>query len=402
MKKIISVLLAMLMLLSLCACGQNLSQTPDTPASGIYYDITGVHPQEIVLSVEGNEVPMELLCYWATYHADSLYGNLLMGYTMGGLYEECFDAESGNLLSKAVPEELGGMTLGEYVTGQTLSTVKLYAAVENLCEELGVDLTEEQSAEMDSAITNAIENLGGEEAFQEMLKEMGVSQDSYLHLIRGGYQFNNLVALVTQEGSALYLEDADCELYRVYADHILLSTADPLTGEAYSQEKQMEQLGRARELLGKLDGLEGEELISTFTELANEHSEDGGRINNNGYVFGTGEMVAEFESAAFSLQPGELSGIVESSYGYHIILRKDIKPMLEADPTLKATIAEEHLPSLVQLYLDEAEITTSNKIKDFDAIEFYNDYLEATGAHASEDIIGDTAANQTTTDSTSK
>lgn len=396
MKKIISVFLAVLMLVSLCACSQ--SQTPDTPASGIYYDITKVHPQETVLSIDGNEVPMELFCYWAIYHADSLYSNLLMGYTMGGMYEECFDEETGNLVGDAAPAELAGMTLGEYVNAQTLSTVQLYAAVENMCKDLGIAMTEEEDADMAAASAAAIENLGGEEAFQQVLEEMGVTRESYERLTRGGYLFNKLASLVTQEGSALYLEDADCEQYRVYADHILLSTVDPLTGEAYGQEKQLEQLGKARELLGKLDGVEGQELIELFTQLADEHSEDGGRITNDGYVFGSGEMVQEFEDAAFSLKPGAVSGIVESSYGYHIILRKDLQPMLEQDPSLKEAIAQEHLPYLIQLRLNESDIDISSKIKNFDCVDFYNEYLEVTEAHAAEDIIGDSAANQTTTE----
>lgn len=400
MKKIISVFLAVLMLVTVCACSQN--QTPDTPASGIYYEITNIHPQQTVLTVDGNEVPMELFCYWASYHSDSLYSNLLMGYTMGALYEDCFDEETGNLLSDASPEELGGMTLGEYVNAQTISTIQLYAAVENMCQELGVSLTEEQTAEMEAAAAASIEKLGGEEAFQQMLAEMGISRESYDRLTRDGYLFNNLVALVTQEGSPLYLDDADCEQYRVYADHILLATVDPLTGEAYSEEKQLEQLGRARELLGKLEAVAGEERIQLFTELAEEYGEDGGRITNTGYVFGTGEMVQEFEDAAFALKAGEVSGIVESSYGYHIILRKELQPMLEADPTLKEAIAQEHLPALVQLELNDAEIDISSKIKNFDCIDFYNEYLEVTEAHATEDIIGESAANQSSTDTKSE
>ena len=43
----------------------------------------------------------------------------------------------------------------------------------------------------------------------------------------------------------------------------------------------------------------------------------------DGYVFSAGKMVEAFESATRSLEPGQLSGIVESEFGYHIILRLD-------------------------------------------------------------------------------
>lgn len=401
MKKIISAVLAALLLVSMCACSQTQDQTPDTPASGIYYDITGVHPQQTILTVDGNTVPMDLFCYWSIYHADSLYSSLLMGYTMGGMYEECFDAESGNLVPEATPEELGGMTLGEYINGQVLSTVELYAAVENMCQEYSITMSEEQIAEMDAATAAAIENMGGEEAFQQAMAEMGISLESYERLTRDGYLFNNLVALVTQEGSPLYMVEEDYEQYRVYADHILLSTSDSITGEAYSEEKQLEQLGKARELLAQLEAVEGEERIALFTELAEQYGEDNGRITNTGYVFGTGEMVQAFEDAAFSLKAGELSGIVESPYGYHIILRKELQPMLENDPDLKTEIAQEHLPHVVQAYLDSTEVDISDTVKSFDCIGFYNEYLDVTEAHASEDVISGSTADQSTADQSS-
>lgn len=287
------------------------------------------------------------------------------------------------------------MTLGEYINAQVLSTMELYAAVENMCQEYDITMSEEQVAEMEATTAAAIEEMGGEEAFQQMLENMGISRESYDRLNRTGYLFNNLVALVTQEDSPLYLDPADYGEYRVYADHILLATMDTLTGEAYDEEKQLEQLGKARELLAQLEAVEGEERIELFTQLAEEYGEDNGRITNTGYVFGTGEMVQEFEDAAFALQPGELSGIVESTYGYHIILRKDLQSMLTDE--LVEEIAQEHLPHVVQVYLDNADIDVSSTIEDFSCLGLYNDYLDYTDAHASADSITGGATTDTTT-----
>jgi len=63
---------------------------------------------------------------------------------------------------------------------------------------------------------------------------------------------------------------------------------------------------------------------AAFADLAQRHSdcpssEEGGDL---GY-FGRGAMVPEFDEAAFALAPGEVSGVVETDFGYHLIRRTD-------------------------------------------------------------------------------
>jgi parvulin-like peptidyl-prolyl isomerase len=58
-----------------------------------------------------------------------------------------------------------------------------------------------------------------------------------------------------------------------------------------------------------------------FAELARQYSQDPGSASNGGAYppFGRGTMVAPFENAAFSMQPGQISDVVETQFGYHII-----------------------------------------------------------------------------------
>src|SRR5690606_5464250 len=70
--------------------------------------------------------------------------------------------------------------------------------------------------------------------------------------------------------------------------------------------------------IGVLDGLrEG----ADFEARARRHSDDGGTKDQGGNLgwFRRGDMVPQFDSAAFALRPGQLSGVVESSFGFHII-----------------------------------------------------------------------------------
>jgi hypothetical protein len=86
-------------------------------------------------------------------------------------------------------------------------------------------------------------------------------------------------------------------------------------------------LEEAEEILRLLNEQVGSDnFIEFFREMMFEHSEDEGGVFMfpDGYLFREGDMVSEFYEATASLEIGEVSGIVETMYGYHIILRLPI------------------------------------------------------------------------------
>jgi peptidyl-prolyl cis-trans isomerase D len=105
----------------------------------------------------------------------------------------------------------------------------------------------------------------------------------------------------------------------VTASHILFRIDDP--------DKENEVVARAETVLERAQA--GED----FAGLAREFSEDESNAEQGGSLgtFPRGQMVREFEDAAFALQPGQVSGLVKSPFGYHIIwVTQRDQPTLES------------------------------------------------------------------------
>lgn len=97
---------------------------------------------------------------------------------------------------------------------------------------------------------------------------------------------------------------------QVRARHILIRLDPAATDQQKAEARQ-----KAQEVLDQAK--KGQD----FAELARKHSQDPGSGPNGGDLgfFGRGQMVKPFEDAAFGLESGQVSGLVESQFGYHII-----------------------------------------------------------------------------------
>ena len=147
------------------------------------------------------------------------------------------------------------------------------------------------------------------------------------------------------------------------ASHILI--ASPKAAAAADRQKAA---GKAAELLAAV-----QKAPDTFAEVARKNSQDPGSAANGGDLdfFPRGAMVKPFEDAAFGLKKGELSSVVESDFGYHIIKLTDIKTSKqrsfeEMKPELEAELKKQQAQ---KKFAETAEVFTNGVYEQSDVLK---------------------------------
>jgi parvulin-like peptidyl-prolyl isomerase len=162
------------------------------------------------------------------------------------------------------------------------------------------------------------------ERYKEMLdtlhQEAGLSEADYRRTIEADLLYSKL--------QDLFASQVPTTEEQVHARHILVETEE-----------------EAQTVLARLEA--GEDFVSLAQELSTDEStrEDGGDLG----WFPRGVMVPEFEEAAFALQPGEASDIVQTSFGYHIILVEE----RDSDRELEISLLERRRASALSDWLEE-------------------------------------------------
>ena len=324
-------------------------------------DVMGYSGSTVFFTVNGEDVTAEEYLFWLANQIDANISYLSMMAEEG---EDIWDVEV---------EE--GVTVGDSIKDLAQQYAVMYNVVAAKGEENGYTYTEEDKASYQEDLAAAKEQMGGEEAYQQWLKGMCLTEEGFEkmssvsfineHMARGMFRDGTENA-PTAEDLTQFANDQDL----LAAKHILLLTKDMTTGEAYDQAKKDEQKAKAEDLLAQLQAVtDPEQLETKFDELMNANSEDTGLSSNpDGYVFSSGEMVEQFETATRELEPGQISGIVESDYGYHIILRLD--PAQVDD--VRTQWENNQMSTLSQQWVEEAEIETTEAYDNLSVSDFYD------------------------------
>lgn len=206
-----------------------------------------------------------------------------------------------------------------------------------------------------------------EQEFEKTIKDLEMNEKDLREYVRRGLLISRFIdsAFVSKttvsdaEVKAFYDENSD-KFKRdesVKASHILIG----VDGKASADEKS-----KAREKAEKLrKELKGG---ADFAALAKANStcpssQQGGDLG----FFGKGQMVPSFEKAAFALKPGEISDVVETQFGYHIIKLTDRKPAsVTALKDVKGKIEDylkgQKVNEAIQKYLADARKTAKVEI----------------------------------------
>ena len=214
-----------------------------------------------------------------------------------------------------------------------------------------------ENSEIEAIWQQTVARFPSEEAVKEILKKENVTEEMIRGDIRNGLTLQKYVeseftakADVSEEEIKEYYDKNSSRFKQpemVKASHILIKVEDK-ADEAKKAE--------ARKKIEEVEKLvkEGKD----FAELAKEYSEGPSNVKGGDLgFFGRGQMVKPFSDAAFALKPGEVSPIVETRFGFHIIKvfekkEEGLVPLEEAGPKIREVLSTEKTQEMVNNKLE--------------------------------------------------
>lgn len=374
-KRLPALLLCLALIVSLCACGadggdETAGVSPGADASpdpgalpsievdlsqGVLDFSAGLSGDEVLLTVNGEDVPADLFLYWLFWDCYYEYGYYYYyyGYTV---------------------EETAALLLEDAENMAMYRTVLRQKAA-----ELGCLPTDAQMREAKDFLMAE-----GQEYYDKMKAAYGLSDEGMDYLATYSYYYENLLGTIpapTEEELEEYLDAQGVFSVK----HILLKTTDdqnqPLSGDKIAEKKAL-----ADDLLAQLQS--AEDMPALFDELMNQYSEDPGAVSYpDGYVFSDSDsLVGGFREAALELEEGQLSGVVETDYGYHIMLRLAFTD--EMKETYRTEMRQGDLDGLMKQWTAEAEVVRAPALDTLDVAAFFDRYTAYLNALSEQDAVG--------------
>ncbi|MFW5966853.1 MAG: peptidylprolyl isomerase [Persicimonas sp.] len=275
-------------------------------------------------------------------------------------YYELEESTTPYLIQQGVePSALDDPKRREEIYREVLEEMVDQKLLEQEAAELDLDVSAEQ---VDEFIAQTRQRQGlSEDQFRQTIEQYGMSYDSYRQMIRNnllqmryaqvriGQQVQVSEAEVREEYRKRAGEGDESDNTRIEVRHVLV---EPEEDSEEAREEARKQAEAAYEALQ-----EGEK----FEEVAERYS-TGPSADQGGHLgtFGRGELDEDFEKAAFALDEGELSEVVHTSIGFHVIEVTDIKEVSgDEEPSdqelqrLRAEMQEEAIQKRLDDHMEE-------------------------------------------------
>lgn len=296
-------------------------------------------------------------------------------------------------------EVMTGMKSAAAARGQTIPPDQLSLIQAQMLNRLiQIQLLLQKSTDADKAagkkkaedqLAALLDKAGSQEKLDRQLKAVGMTQDVLLYKVT--QEATATETLMRELGASV----SDAEIAKFYgthpeefeqpemihARHILLMTMDPTTRAPLPDDQVKAKRKQIDDLLKRVRA--GED----FAALATQFSEDPGSKDKGGELpaFSKGEMVPEFEAAALALTNNQVSDIVTTAYGFHIIKVLDKTPakkmgLADVLPGSKDTIADKIKEYLLQQKTEKLAPPYLDKLKKGADVEILDPDLKAAEA----------------------
>ena len=349
MKKVLALVLAVIMSLCLFSgCGKTESS-------------------DVVMTVEGRDVTWNQYMYWlntAAMELQSYYESA--GKTSFKWDDLClFDGE---------------ITNAEWCVKHANQALAQICVIANYADKKGIAISDEEKQQVEDYISQYIRYYCGEDAteadFDELLSTEFLTIDYYREMMCMNTVYQDLFndecgengEKISDETAIKYGDDNGF----ITATHILFRIKDE-EGNALDEATVAQKKAQAQQIITELRGIsDTTERLAKFNEYKTELCEDTGKTYMpDGYCFTEGVMVASFDAAARALGEYEIADVVESDYGYHVIMRLPQNPDItvssgSASGTLRYLAAAEYFNDLINDMVKGVETKLTSQYKDYD------------------------------------
>jgi len=281
------------------------------------------------------------------------------------------------IVAAAVQGEIKGILARSQEQGRKPTDAEMASLRESVLEKMiKLELLSQESkkagvsvnsTDVDNELKGYKKGFADDKAFAKALSESGITEAELRKQIGKNLtiqkfidaKFKGKVQITEQDAKDFYNSNQDkfAQPEMAHARHILI-TAKEAEPKADKDRKRAKLVEIKKQLKGGAD----------FAELAKQYSdcpskERGGDLG----FFPRGQMVKPFDQAAFKMMPGDISDIVETEFGYHLIKLEEKKPAKtvsfdEAKAKITAYLTQEKITANIEAFVAEAKGKATIKI----------------------------------------